>query len=183
MDFSDARWRDVNVVSSFLKMFLRKLPEPLLTDKLYPFFIDANRIPSHQNRLHKLRNLVSLFNLLFNCICKFQLRKLPRAHYCTLRYLIRHLAAISKNSEVNKMETRNVALMFGPSIVRPSDDNMATMVTHMSDQCKIIETLIHYVSVFNFENEMVEIVRKRSKQFKRIIANKSGFQLALLNFY
>lgn len=44
------------------------------------------------------------------------------------------------------METRNLALMFGPSIVRPSDDNMATMVTHMSDQCKIIETLIHYVS-------------------------------------
>uniref|UniRef100_A0A1I7XH24 Rho-GAP domain-containing protein n=1 Tax=Heterorhabditis bacteriophora TaxID=37862 RepID=A0A1I7XH24_HETBA len=42
------------------------------------------------------------------------------------------------------METRNLALMFGPSIVRPSDDNMATMVTHMSDQCKIIETLIHY---------------------------------------
>ena len=124
-------------------MFLRKLPEPLLTDKLYPFFIDANRIPSHHNRLHKLRNLVS--RLLFPVEEWFQLRKLPRAHYCTLRYLIRHLSAISKNSEVNKMETRNVALMFGPSIVRPSDDNMATMVTHMSDQCKIIETLIHYV--------------------------------------
>lgn len=45
-----------------------------------------------------------------------------------------------------QMETRNLALMFGPSIVRPSDDNMATMVTHMSDQCKIIETLIYYVS-------------------------------------
>lgn len=43
------------------------------------------------------------------------------------------------------METRNLALMFGPSIVRPSDDNMATMVTHMSDQCKIIESLINYV--------------------------------------
>ncbi|KAJ1345783.1 hypothetical protein KIN20_000393 [Parelaphostrongylus tenuis] len=129
LDLSDPRWRDVNVVSSFLKMFLRKLPEPLLTDKLYPFFIDANRISNHHNRLHKIRNL---------------LRKLPRHHYATLRYLIDHLSAITRNSEVNKMETRNLALMFGPSIVRPSDDNMATMVTHMSDQCKIIETLIHY---------------------------------------
>ncbi|VDL78078.1 unnamed protein product [Nippostrongylus brasiliensis] len=129
LDLGDPRWRDVNVVSSFLKMFLRKLPEPLLTDKLYPFFIDANRIASHHNRLHKLRNL---------------LRKLPRHHYATLRYLIYHLHEITKNSQVNKMETRNLALMFGPSIVRPSDDNMATMVTHMSDQCKIIETLIHY---------------------------------------
>lgn len=60
LDLGDPRWRDVNVVSSFLKMFLRKLPEPLLTDKLYPFFIDANRISSHHNRMHKLRNLVSL---------------------------------------------------------------------------------------------------------------------------
>ncbi|KIH56089.1 RhoGAP domain protein [Ancylostoma duodenale] len=174
-------------------MFLRKLPEPLLTDKLYPFFIDANRIANHHNRLHKLRNL---------------LRKLPRHHYATLKYIIYHLSEITKNSQVNKvgrvflsnccllgevhiqhnskiarnctrraacrltraaasrylcphglklfimslakiidrlqMETRNLALMFGPSIVRPSDDNMATMVTHMSDQCKIIETLIHY---------------------------------------
>ncbi|VDO62244.1 unnamed protein product [Heligmosomoides polygyrus] len=130
LDLGDPRWRDVNVVSSFLKMFLRKLPEPLLTDKLYPFFIDANRISSHHNRMHKLRNL---------------LRKLPRHHYATLRYLINHLYEITKNSQVNKMETRNLALMFGPSIVRPSDDNMATMVTHMSDQCKIIETLIYYV--------------------------------------
>ncbi|CAB3403615.1 unnamed protein product [Caenorhabditis bovis] len=125
----DPRWRDVNVVSSLLKMFLRKLPEPLLTDKLYPFFIDANRIAAHHNRLHKLRNL---------------LRKLPRAHYETLRFLILHLSEITKHCDVNKMECRNLALMFGPSIVRPSDDNMATMVTHMSDQCKIIETLIHY---------------------------------------
>lgn len=38
--------------------------------------------------------------------------------------------------------------MFGPSIVRPSDDNMATMVTHMSDQCKIIESFITYVCFY-----------------------------------
>lgn len=44
------------------------------------------------------------------------------------------------------MEMRNVSLMFGPSIVRPSDDSMATMVTHMSDQCRIVETFLQYVS-------------------------------------
>ncbi|VDK79592.1 unnamed protein product, partial [Cylicostephanus goldi] len=90
LDLSDPRWRDVNVVSSLLKMFLRKLPEPLLTDKLYPFFIDANRIASHHNRLHKLRNL---------------LRKLPRHHYATLKYIIYHLSEITKNSAVNKVRS------------------------------------------------------------------------------
>ncbi|KAK0416311.1 hypothetical protein QR680_012409 [Steinernema hermaphroditum] len=126
---TDARWRDVNVVSSLLKMFLRNLPEPLLTDKLYPFFIDANRIASHHNRLHKIRNL---------------LRKLPDEHYATLKYLMEHFRSVVSHSAVNKMEVRNMALMFGPSIVRPSDDTMATLVTHMSDQCRLIETFINY---------------------------------------
>ncbi len=43
------------------------------------------------------------------------------------------------------MEVRNLALMFGPSIVRSSGDSMQMMVHHMSDQCKIVETLILYV--------------------------------------
>ncbi|VDN02484.1 unnamed protein product [Thelazia callipaeda] len=129
IDLADPKWNDVNVVSSLLKMFLRKLPEPLLTDKLYPFFIDANRITSHAQRLRKLRNLV---------------HKLPLAHYETLKYLMGHLKEVVAHSDINKMETRNLALMFGPSIVRPSDDNMATMVTHMSDQCKIVEAFITY---------------------------------------
>src|ERR1700677_1399145 len=90
MDLSrtDARWRDVNVVSSVLKMFLRRLPEPLLTDKLYPFFIDASRAPSHAQRLVKLRTL---------------LRKLPRAHFETLHFLVSHLAAVTQNAQVNKV--------------------------------------------------------------------------------
>ncbi|EJD76089.1 hypothetical protein LOAG_16897 [Loa loa] len=141
IDFTDSRWNDVNVVSSLLKMFLRKLPEPLLTDKLYPFFIDANRIASHPQRLRKLRYLT---------------RKLPSAHYQTLKYLMGHLRAVVEHSDINKMETRNLALMFGPSIVRPSDDNMATMVTHMSDQCKIIETFITYYDWMFDDNNTAE---------------------------
>ncbi len=62
VDFSDPRWKDVNVVSSLLKAFLRKISEPLLTDKYYPIFIDANRIPDHSNRLRKLRTLVRTKN-------------------------------------------------------------------------------------------------------------------------
>jgi hypothetical protein len=43
------------------------------------------------------------------------------------------------------MEPRNLALVFGPTLVRTSEDNMTDMVTHMPDRYKIIETLILHV--------------------------------------
>lgn len=41
------------------------------------------------------------------------------------------------------MDTRNLAIVFGPTIVRSGDDLMA-LVTDMSDQCRIIESIIVY---------------------------------------
>lgn len=41
------------------------------------------------------------------------------------------------------MDTRNLAIVFGPTIVRSGDDVMS-LVTDMSDQCRIIESLIVY---------------------------------------
>lgn len=46
------------------------------------------------------------------------------------------------------MEPRNLALVFGPTLVRTSEDNMADMVTHMPDRYKIVETLIQHVSSY-----------------------------------
>lgn len=43
------------------------------------------------------------------------------------------------------MEPRNLALVFGPTLVRTSEDNMTDMVTHMPDRYKIVETLIQHV--------------------------------------
>lgn len=44
------------------------------------------------------------------------------------------------------MEPRNLALVFGPALVRTSEDNMTDMVTHMPDRYKIMETLTQHVS-------------------------------------
>lgn len=49
------------------------------------------------------------------------------------------------------MEAKNLAIVFGPTLVRAADDNMVTLVTDMSSQCRIVETLIHHVSV-NFSS-------------------------------
>ena len=48
------------------------------------------------------------------------------------------------------MEPRNLAIVFGPTLVRTTEDNMTHMVTHMPDQYKIVETLIQNVRIRSF---------------------------------
>ncbi|KFQ44048.1 Rho GTPase-activating protein 23, partial [Nestor notabilis] len=55
------------------------------------------------------------------------IRDLPGHYYETLKFLVGHLKTIADHSEKNKMEPRNLALVFGPTLVRTSEDNMTDM--------------------------------------------------------
>lgn len=95
-------------------------------------FIDADKVEGPQRRMTTIRKL---------------LRDLPEHHFETLKYLMFHLKRIVEHSEVNKMEAKNLAIVFGPTLVRASGsrDNMVTMVTDMSHQCRIVESLLNNV--------------------------------------
>lgn len=56
-----------------------------------------------------------------------------------------HLSKIVYHSDTNKMEAKNLAIVFGPTLLRASDDNMVAMVTDMPHQCRIVESLISHV--------------------------------------
>uniref|UniRef100_A0A8C5A9R5 Rho GTPase activating protein 21b n=1 Tax=Gadus morhua TaxID=8049 RepID=A0A8C5A9R5_GADMO len=133
IDVEEDKWRDLNVISSLLKSFFRKLPEPLFTNEKYADFIEANRAEEAVERLKELKRLIY---------------ELPEHHYETLKYLLLHLKKVAENCETNKMEPRNLAIVFGPTLVRTSEDNMTNMVNHMPDQCKIVENLIQQCDWF-----------------------------------
>ncbi|XP_047215001.1 rho GTPase-activating protein 23-like isoform X2 [Girardinichthys multiradiatus] len=140
MDINPAeeKWQDLNVVSSLLKSFFRKLPEPLFTNDKYNDFINANRMENASERLKTMKKMI---------------RDLPDHYYHTLKFLISHLKTVADHSDKNKMEPRNLALVFGPTLVRTSEDNMKDMVTHMPDRYKIVETLIQHCIWF-FTDEL-----------------------------
>lgn len=74
-------------------------------------------------------------------------RALPEAHYETLKYLIQHMRRVVAHSAYNKMEARNLAIVFGPTLVRAASDDMLAMVNDMSSQCRIIESFLTHVSI------------------------------------
>ncbi|XP_006814078.2 uncharacterized protein LOC102803527 [Saccoglossus kowalevskii] len=133
INLEDKKWKDVNVVGSLLKSFFRKLPEPIVPSDLYGLFIEANRKEEPTERMSELRRLV---------------HQLPDHHFETLRFLAKHLKNIADNCHANKMEARNLAIVFGPTLVRPAEENMVIMVTDMSDQCRIVESIIMHCDWF-----------------------------------
>uniref|UniRef100_A0A336MS25 CSON003263 protein n=1 Tax=Culicoides sonorensis TaxID=179676 RepID=A0A336MS25_CULSO len=143
---NDPRWDDVNVVSSLLKAFIRNLPEPILPLDAYNRFIEADKL-SGTKRLQELKLL---------------LKKLPPHSYETMKYLIRHLHRVSQNCLVNLMEPRNLAIVFGPSLIRSANETLATAVKDMRHQCQIVEALVSHFPFF-FENDTLPNINETNQ--------------------
>lgn len=60
-----------------------------------------------------------------------------------------HLKNVAEHGESNRMDARNLAIVFGPTIVRTAEENVTSMVQDMKNQCKIVEMLVVNVSVYS----------------------------------
>ncbi|KAL1452944.1 hypothetical protein WDU94_007126 [Cyamophila willieti] len=108
--FDEALDYDAHVLAGVLKLYLRELPEPLLTYALYEDWLQAARADQSETRLQSLRSVVS---------------KLPEAQFDNLRYLIKFLAKLCENQAVNKMTSQNIAIVIGPNILWSSEERMS----------------------------------------------------------
>ncbi|GFY40809.1 rho GTPase-activating protein 44 [Trichonephila inaurata madagascariensis] len=127
--------RDPHNVAGVLKLYLRSLPEPLLTYQLYDQWMEAAMEPDHDTRLRSLWSVVN---------------SLPETHLRNLRYLIKFLAKLCQNSDINKMSVQNVAIVIGPNLIWPPVDDCALgmNMTATNLHSSIVDTLITYAEWF-----------------------------------
>ena len=100
--------KNVHVAANLLKSFFRDLPEPLFTSSLYKGFTTAIQLSDIDNQ--RLSLLQTMENL-------------PDNHKKILFYLLDHLIRVSENSKMNMMHLDNLAVVFGPTLMRPSGSN------------------------------------------------------------
>ncbi|GAB0095356.1 hypothetical protein DMENIID0001_107260 [Sergentomyia squamirostris] len=134
----DPKWKDLNVVCSLLISFIRNLPEPLLPKEIYTAFISADK-KSGRERMSELKTLVNA---------------LPPLRYETTKHLLRHLYRVSQNCRVNMMGPKNLAIIFGPSIVSATNVTLETALEDMTHQVKIVESLVSEYEYF-FEKDPI----------------------------
>lgn len=65
------------------------------------------------------------------------LKKLPPAHYNSLKFMIEHLNRIASHSAVNKMTEYNIATVFAPTLIAP-----APQITDLSQEIFLLSSLI-----------------------------------------
>ncbi|XP_042668116.1 protein FAM13A isoform X1 [Centrocercus urophasianus] len=92
---------DVYSAASLLKLFLRELPDGIITSALQSKLIQLYQ--DGRNDVQKERNLREL------------LKELPDAHYCLLKYLCQFLIKVAEHHVENRMNICNLATVFGPN--------------------------------------------------------------------
>lgn len=163
-------YKDPHVIAGALKSYLRELPEPLLTFKLYPEWMAAAKITQNEVRLRALWEV---------------LHKLPSANLENLRFLIKFLAVLSKNQDINKMSPQNIAIVIGPNLIWSPQEDVNTIVMNMSTtsiSSLIVDQLITYADWFfpgeiDFDRDLeIGIVNGSEPQvigMRRCVSNSS----------
>uniref|UniRef100_A0A9R1SDK9 Rho GTPase-activating protein 17 n=2 Tax=Cyprinus carpio TaxID=7962 RepID=A0A9R1SDK9_CYPCA len=128
-------YSDPHAVAGALKSYLRELPEPLMTYQLYEEWIQASSISDPDKRLQGLW-----------VVCDM----LPKANKTNFRYLVKFLAKLSLESDVNKMTASNIAIVLGPNLLwAKTEGSLAEMAAATSVHVvSIIELIINHASWF-----------------------------------
>uniref|UniRef100_A0A9J7Y7M8 Rho GTPase activating protein 12b n=2 Tax=Cyprinus carpio TaxID=7962 RepID=A0A9J7Y7M8_CYPCA len=133
VNLEDNKWEDIHVTTGALKMYFRELPEPLFTYASFNDFVEAIKHSDYKQRVQSIKDLI---------------KQLPKPNQETMKVLFRHLKRVIDHGEVNRMTTQSVAIVFGPTLLRPEVET-GNMAVHMVYQNQIVELiLLEYDNIF-----------------------------------
>ncbi|RDW79691.1 RhoGAP-domain-containing protein [Coleophoma cylindrospora] len=116
---------DITAVTSVLKQYFRKLPNPLLTFDIYDRVLESTSIEDDQERCNHLRRT---FNML------------PPKHRDCLEFLMFHLVRVATRESENLMTPKNLAVVFAPTIMR--DTSIEREMTDMHAKNNAVQFVI-----------------------------------------
>ncbi|CAF2112353.1 unnamed protein product [Rotaria magnacalcarata] len=153
IDFNSEKWYDVKAVASTLKTFFAKLPDSLLSSKMSSLCVEASRIERHCDRLVELKRLVV---------------QLDDYRFETLKYLCAHFRRVAAKCHINKIDARNVAIIFGPTLIWDSKASLQLNLVDNPEKIRIIESFILYYEWFFTNNSYESIPIEINPQMPRL---------------
>jgi hypothetical protein len=125
---------DEHVCTGTIKLFLRELPQPLLTFELYTKFVTAADAEDDAAKVKAIKQVVG---------------ELPKSNLALLKRLLALMVLIERNKDVNKMTASNLAVVLCPSILYPEVPDPQTMVDDIQRANRVMSHMLtHYVEIF-----------------------------------
>ncbi|XP_029452492.1 T-cell activation Rho GTPase-activating protein [Rhinatrema bivittatum] len=125
----DLESKSVHLLAAILKEFLREIPQRLLSSDLCHEWMAALEKLNVRDRIDEMKQLAD---------------KLPRPNLLLLRHLVCVLHHISKNSEVNKMDSSNLAICIGPNMMTLDQDTSLSLDVQKELNEKV-KTLVEFL--------------------------------------
>lgn len=128
---------DVHTVGALLKAYLRELPESLVPPILYQRTMNCAMRYAEAKAEDKQADEVALMAKLLG-------EEIPADNYNTLAYLCDFLHRLAANSDKTKMDARNLALVFGPNLIRHMDNSPELLMLTADLTQHLAYMLIHH---------------------------------------
>ncbi|CAK6951409.1 rho GTPase-activating protein 4a [Scomber scombrus] len=129
---------DLDSVAGVLKLYFRGLESPLFPIDSTSQLLESAQIKNESERAAQLKMVISSF---------------PEPVIIVMRYLFAFLHHVSQYSDENMMQPYNLAVCFGPSLVRGAqDDDVVTLQPQINALVKDI--ILQHESIFPSQSEV-----------------------------
>ncbi|XP_041638685.1 SLIT-ROBO Rho GTPase-activating protein 3 isoform X3 [Cheilinus undulatus] len=129
---------DINSVAGVLKLYFRGLENPLFPKERFLDFISTIKLESGAERAHHIQQIVVT---------------LPRTIIIVMRYLFAFLNHLSQYSDENMMDSYNLAICFGPTLMPiPDGQDPVACQAHVNEVIKTI--IVHNEVIFPSQREL-----------------------------
>ncbi|XP_055786947.1 SLIT-ROBO Rho GTPase-activating protein 3-like [Salvelinus fontinalis] len=129
---------DMDLVAGILKLYFRTLENPLFPQDSTTQLLEYAEIDNETERAAKLKSVISSY---------------PPPVIIVMRYLFAFLHHVSQYSDENMMQPYNLAVCFGPSLVRGlQDEDVVTLQPQINSLVKDI--ILQHESIFPSPTEL-----------------------------
>uniref|UniRef100_A0A671UE24 SLIT-ROBO Rho GTPase activating protein 3 n=1 Tax=Sparus aurata TaxID=8175 RepID=A0A671UE24_SPAAU len=134
----DQNEHDINSVAGVLKLYFRGLENPIFPKERFLDFISTIKLESGAERAHHIQQIVVT---------------LPRTIIIVMRYLFAFLNHLSQYSDENMMDSYNLAICFGPTLMPiPDGQDPVACQAHVNEVIKTI--IMHNELIFPSQREL-----------------------------
>lgn len=131
----DGEFSEITIITSVLKQYFRELPEAVIPPDVYSKLSELISNDDNELNMEEIKKCID---------------SLETSHYCTLKYIVKHLIKVSQYSDVNLMNIKNLAVVFGPTLIGSNEICPEVDFSSTGIKVKIINVILENADTIFF---------------------------------